>query len=129
MNILKGSLLVIFLSLILYLIEGWGIIPVLPWWKVVIVTLLVGLWMPVKAWKSFIFGFLAIAVWWGSFAFFANQANGGILAMRIGQLFNGLSPILLLLITALLGGLAGGLGAMLGTHTRGLFFTADRALQ
>ena len=104
MEILKGLLLVIFLSLVLYAGEEWGILPILPWWKVAFVTLIVGLWMPIKAWKSFLYGFLAIAVWWGYFAFFANQANGGVLSMRIGQLFNGLSPVFLLLITALVVG-------------------------
>ena len=125
MKILKGLLLVILLSLILFGIEEWGIVSVLPWWKVVIVTIIVGVLIQAKAWQSFLFGFLAIAIWWGGFAFLANQMNGGSLATRMGQLFNGISPGLLLLITALMGGIAGGLGAMLGAQTRSLISTND----
>jgi len=93
---------------------------VFPWWIIVAITLLVGGFLGMSSGKSFLFGFLGIALMWGIHAFLINQANDGLLASKIGELLGGLSSGLVVLISAALGGLIGGLGAMTGSLGRGL---------
>jgi len=91
----------------------------LPWWSLVIVAFIVGWLMGLKGWVSFFSGFLAIFLLWGIYAFVLNQGNEGILATRMANLFplSG-NPLLLMLVTAAIGGLTGGLGAATGSLGR-----------
>ena len=86
-----------------------------PWWSLAVVTLFLGALMGFNSLKSFLFGFLGIALLWGSYAFFLDQQNDSILAIKIGELFSGLGPIALLLVAALISGITGGLAAMTGS--------------
>jgi hypothetical protein len=102
-----------------------------PWWSVAVVAFVVGLMLsqqrkrrlfgrrPPPA-RSFWAGFVALFVLWGSFALYYDQRNDSILGGKIAGLFSlpddlfiG-SSLLLVLVTALVGGLLGGLSAMTG---------------
>ncbi len=89
----------------------------LPWWATGGLAMLTALWIKIKPGLSFWAGFLAVALLWGGYAAWLSWANEGILAARMGALF-GLSGGLLLLVTALIGGLLGGLGALTGSLAR-----------
>ncbi len=91
----------------------------LPWWSLVIIAFIIGWLMGLKGWASFLSGFLAIFLLWGIYAFVLNQGNEGILATRMANLLplSG-NPILLILVTAAIGGLVGGLGAATGSLGR-----------
>ena len=92
----------------------------LPWYVVVLIAAIVAYISKVGPGKSFLVGFLAIALVWGLYACILSAANDGILAGKIGQLFGGLSASLLILITAGVGGLVGGMGALTGSLARRL---------
>ncbi len=91
-----------------------------PWWILLPIVALVTGGMDLKPWKGFIAGFIGVALLWGVYAIVLNTSNDGILAERIGKLFGGISPMLLILITALLGGIVGGLSGLTGSYGRKL---------
>ena len=92
----------------------------MPWWSLALAAFVVALIMARKSGSAFLSGFLGIFLLWGGYAFFYNQQNDGALAAKMGDLFGGLSPILLVLITAFLGGLLGGLSSLSGYWAKGL---------
>lgn len=88
-----------------------------PWWSIVLVSALVGGIFNEHAGRSFLFGFVGVFLLWGIAAFQLDLANESILSTRMADIFGGN----MVLITALLGGLLGGMGAMTGTLGLRLF--------
>ncbi len=101
----------------------------LPWWSIWCAGLLVGFLIPKEgAIRAFAIGILGGTLLWGGYAYWLNMQNEGLMASRIGELFGGLSPLTLLLLTALFGGLFGGLGTLCAYYGKMLFhrnLTAD----
>lgn len=94
----------------------------LPWYAMAIAGLLFGVFAPVaSAGKAFAYGLLAGAIVWGFYSGFLNYQNESILATRIGNMFGGLTAWTMVIITALLGGIYGGLGSVTGYWGRRLF--------
>ena len=90
----------------------------LPWWIIVIITFLtcavlgknakIALWSP----------FLAITILWTSMALYSSIPNQHLIAGRVAEMLGVDSWILVLLITALLGGFVAGLSGFCGYHFR-----------
>ncbi|MBV8391205.1 MAG: hypothetical protein JO080_15475 [Mucilaginibacter sp.] len=94
----------------------------LPWWVAAAIAFLAALFIGKTSGKAFWSGFGAIFVLWIILALIKSIPNDNILASRVIQLFP--LPhqwILLLLITALIGGLAGGMAALSGVLTKKAF--------
>lgn len=87
----------------------------LPWWAIAISGVVFGYWFNEKAGQSFGWGFLALFLLWGGQALYIHLANQGILSTRIAEMLSVGSPFIVVLITALLGGLIGGLAALTGS--------------
>src|SRR5580704_668049 len=84
-----------------------------PFWIIAPVAFVVSLLIPLPPPVAFASGFLALFLLWGVLALAASLANGDILAGKIASLLPlGGSPYLLILVTALIGGLVGGGGAL-----------------
>lgn len=91
----------------------------LPWWSIAIVALAVALLIPQRISKAFLSGLLGIFLLWTVVALWIDIKNDSILSHKISQLFKlGGSSILLILVTALIGGLVGGFAAMAGSSLR-----------
>ena len=108
----------------------------LPFWIIVVMAFLVSFFMARPRKKhpgygrkrskqrppfSFIAGFLAIALLWGGLAYGIDQANASVLSGKIAQLLrvNNLpapisAPMMMVGLTAIVGGLLGGLGSLSG---------------
>lgn len=86
----------------------------LPWWSIAIPGLIFGYWFNHKALPSFYWGFLALFLLWGGQALYIHLANDGILSSRIAEMLSVGSPILVVLITGILGGLLSGLATLTG---------------
>ncbi|MEL6672580.1 MAG: hypothetical protein AAFR61_10325 [Bacteroidota bacterium] len=101
------------------------------YWILVVVAFAVGLLMSQRrkrrmfgknppAARAFLAGFLAIALLWGIWVFMIDGANAHTLSPKIFQLLTSMaeapsySSWAMISLTALLGGLLGGLGAMTG---------------
>lgn len=85
----------------------------LPWWSVAIVALVYG-YLATTGLRAFSSASTILALVWGMWVQRYNIPNAGLLAGKIGALFGGISAVELVLITAALGGLIGGLFGYLG---------------
>ncbi len=86
----------------------------LPWWSIAIPGLVFGWWFNKKSGPSFVFGFLALFLLWGGQALYVHFANDAILSTRIAEMLGVGSPLLVVLITGVLGGLISGLATLTG---------------
>jgi hypothetical protein len=87
----------------------------LPWWVAAVIAFLAAVFIGKTSGRSFWSGFGAVFVVWVILALFKSIPNDNILASRVIQLFP--LPhnwVLLLVITALIGGLVGGMAALSG---------------
>ncbi|GAB3428890.1 hypothetical protein GCM10027516_35720 [Niabella aquatica] len=90
-----------------------------PWWSVAIVAFIVSLLIPERPLGAFFSGFSGVFLMWLIVAAFINAANNSILANRIGGMLGiGQNPLLLIFITAFVGGLVGGSAALSASYLR-----------
>lgn len=90
-----------------------------PWWSIAVVAFLVALLIRQNLFVSFLSGFLGIFLCWGILAFWIDLKNNHLLSQKIAQIFPmGGSSLLLILVTALVGAIAGGFAALSGSSLR-----------
>jgi hypothetical protein len=90
----------------------------LPWWSMALVAFLIAffLYQP-RPRVAYLGGFLGLFLLWGLLALWIDVQNDHILSRRMAILFPlGGSSALLILVTALLAGLIGGLAALSGNY-------------
>ncbi|TZF82570.1 hypothetical protein FW774_13755 [Pedobacter sp. BS3] len=99
----------------------------LPWWIIVPVAFALSLWRSTAGKNAFKSGFWAIFLLWIGTALYYTIPNQNLLANRVAQLFmlpeTSISWIVILLVTALIGGLVAGLAALAGYFCKAAFFT------
>ncbi|HTN05152.1 hypothetical protein [Agriterribacter sp.] len=94
----------------------------LPWWSIAIVSFLIPVIIIQKPYLAFITGFLALLLLWGALAWWISAANDHLLAHKIAVLvIKADSPLLLVGLTALIGGLVAAFSALSGSLLRRLF--------
>ncbi len=93
----------------------------LSWWSIALIAALAGVWSGYSPIRSFSMGFLAIFLLWAGYAFWLDMGNESILSEKLKELFGGVPGALLILITGVIGGLVGGLGALTGSLWTKLF--------
>jgi hypothetical protein len=91
----------------------------LPWWSMALVAFTVALIIYQKPALAYLAGFVSIFLLWGLLAWWIDAQNNSILSKRIATLFplHG-SSASLILITALVGAIIGGLAALSGSFLR-----------
>ncbi|MCX8020509.1 MAG: hypothetical protein N2747_08470 [Chitinophagaceae bacterium] len=91
----------------------------LPWWGIAPSALLVAALIHQKAGKAFLSGFAGVFLLWAGLSFWIDIKNNSLLSRKIAEILPlGGNSLLLILLTALVGGLAGGLGALTGSYLR-----------
>ena len=90
-----------------------------PWWTIAIASFIVAVFIHQKPFKAFLSGFLGLFLLWGGYSFYVDIKNEHILSQKIAFILplEG-SSILLILVTAFIGGLVGGLAALTGSFTK-----------
>ncbi|WP_027125509.1 hypothetical protein [Gelidibacter mesophilus] len=87
----------------------------LPWWHVMVAGFLSALFFSLNRTAVFFIPFIAVFLFWISYSFVLSNTNDFILAKKIAILLPlGGSSILLLIVTGFIGGIAAGVGALLG---------------
>ena len=86
----------------------------LPWWIVAPVAFGLAFWRAKSSREAWLAGFLSVFVLWGATALFHDFRNDGVLAARVAQVIPVKFPPVLVLLTALIGGLVSGLAAWSG---------------
>jgi hypothetical protein len=86
---------------------------ILPWWSIAIAGFIPAFLIPQKRFTSFCAAFLAVFLFWGSIAAYISIKNDHILAHRISIfILKKDDPYLLILVTALIGGIIAGVSAV-----------------
>ena len=113
---MKFILSILLVGLVKYAI---GIYGTLPWWSFVVTNLIIAIAMPIKPLQSFIAGALGVGVLWAGLALGIDMANNHILSSKVAQILPlGGSYIALIIVTALVGALLGGLASLTGSFVR-----------
>lgn len=90
-----------------------------PWWTLAIAAFIVALLIHQKAVKAFFSGFLGVFILWGALAVWIDSKNNGYLSGKVAAILPlGGSAWLLILVTAFIGALVAGFGAMTGSFLR-----------
>ena len=98
----------------------------LPWWSVVIAGFLISLILSSKGLSSFFAGFLGVGLLWLFLAWRIDSVTGSILTEGVAAIFSLPNSLLLILVTSIVGGIAGGFGALAGSHLRSIFMQDRR---
>jgi hypothetical protein len=93
----------------------------LPWWVVAIAAFLTAFIVGKTSGQSFWSGFSAVFIGWTVLALFKSVPNDHILAKRVATMFHLPHWIFILFVTALIGGLVGGLSALSGVLLKRAF--------
>lgn len=108
-----------FISLILIALLSFATCLYLPWWMVSVVGFIVVALIPQNAGKAFVCGFLSVFILWFALSFWISNNNNHILAHKVSLLILKMdNPYLLMILTALIGGLVAGFGAMTASFIR-----------
>ena len=94
-------------------------LPALPWYTTFIISFLVGIYSGRMKTKAFLAGFIGVAFFWGVLLLSSHLKSDGLVTLRISALFTEqmaatISPIIVILMTLLIGSLLGGLSALSG---------------
>lgn len=91
----------------------------LPWWSLAVVALLVAVLIHQHPGKAFLSGFLGVFLLWAGLAWWIDMKNKGVLSAKMAHILPvGGNFILLVLLTAVVGALVAGFGAMSGSFLR-----------
>jgi hypothetical protein len=95
----------------------------LPWWIAAVIAFLAAFILGKTSVRSFWSGFAALFVSWAAIALIKTTPNDNMLASRVAHLLQLPDWIWLLLVTALVGGLVGGMSALSGVLLKKAFKT------
>src|ERR1044071_1597130 len=89
------------------------------WWSFAITSFIVALLVHQRTFAAFIAGFLGMFLLWGMMAVIIDNANANVLSKKIALILplNG-SSLMLIFITAIIGGLVSGFAALSGSLAR-----------
>jgi hypothetical protein len=90
-----------------------------PWWALVFTSAIVAFAIIQTPVKAFTAGFLGVFILWALLCYFKSNANEHMLAQKIALLILKTNNVFALIgVTAFIGALVSGLGALCGTYLR-----------
>jgi len=95
--------------------------PFFTWWTGMILAFLVCYISPSSGLNAFVAGFLGVGVVWMGHAWNLDVLNDSSFSSIVAEIMQVNDPIILVLATGLIGGLAGGFASLSGTSFRSLF--------
>jgi len=88
------------------------------WWIVVVVSFLILVFTRTKPGRSFLAGFIGVALSWLVIALWEDIANNHILSTKMATLFGLPGYPLFIAVIVLIGGIAGGMGGVTASYVR-----------
>lgn len=92
----------------------------MPWWTAAVAGFAVGLAFNNSSLTAFTVGFTSVFIVWAIYALWLDARNASVLSSKIAVLFSVNKPVVLLIVTSLIGGITGGLGSWAGNEARKL---------
>jgi hypothetical protein len=113
-------------KIVILVLVAAGIQLFLPWWSIALAAIAVEFLGKNRPLWSFYAGFYGISTLWICYAFFMDYRNSHILSHRMVKMFMLPDiPILIIILTGLLGGFVGGLAAISANYFKSLFQTNE----
>ncbi|MEQ9287997.1 MAG: hypothetical protein RIG77_13855 [Cyclobacteriaceae bacterium] len=94
---------------------------IMPWWVIIVCSMVVSFLLPGHNFNSFLSGFLGVGLLWMVLAWKFDMESGSNMSSKMTQLFKIDDPIILILATGLIGGIVGGFSAFTGNSLRQIF--------
>ena len=94
---------------------------IMPWWGLFITAGVLGALIQTKGFFTFLAGFIAIAGLWFMQIYLIDAANASLLSTKVAAIFTLSSPMQLMLISSLIGGICGGFAALTGKFFASIF--------
>ena len=120
-NIMKNNSVKIVVTILLSAIACFaiGLYTTLPWWSFVITNFIIALAIPQKPLTSFLTGALGVGAIWAGLATGIDMANNHLLSTKVANILplHG-SYVLLIVITAIVGFLIGGMASLTASFLR-----------
>jgi len=92
----------------------------LPWWTIALAAFVSVLVIPLASGRAFLAGSLGVFLLWFLLALWIDVKNQHILSKKIAEIFHlGGSSFAIILVTAFIGSLVGGLGALSASFLKG----------
>lgn len=113
MSTLKVLIKIGLTSILAFLLQS-----MFPWWTAVIASFVISLIISTSGVSSFVGGFLAIGMLWFMLATYTDLKTGSILTERVAAIFSLPNSWSLIIVTSIIGGTAGGFGALTGCYLR-----------
>lgn len=111
---MKAFIIFLIIGVLSYVAGVW-----FPWWSVAIVAFVVTMVTGQRPFAAFLTAFLSVFIFWFSLAFFKDLANDHILSDQMSLLFFSFkSPVLIMTVSAFLGGLVSGFAALTASYLR-----------
>jgi|SRR5450432_843288 hypothetical protein len=106
-------------SIVLTALLSFEICLYMDWWAIAIAAFMVAIFIHQKPAKSFLTGFIALLILWGGLSWWIDIKNEHVLSHKMAALlpFGG-SVFIMILVTALIGGLVAGFASMAGSYLR-----------
>jgi len=110
------------LHFVLIILLCLALAPFLPWWSVMLAGFIAGLVVSLKGAAAFFIPFLSVALYWLAYAWWLSAENDFLMAERIAQLLplDG-NTSLLMITSALIGGVAAGFSSLSGSLLSQIF--------
>ena len=118
---MNSSMIRFILQFILVIVLSYASQWLLPWWGVMVGAGLATILIYNKGALSFFAGFFGVGGLWFVMAYIINRDNNSILSTRVAELFQLSSGVQLVLVTALLGAILGGLSSLTGSYFIAIF--------
>ncbi|NBC27840.1 MAG: hypothetical protein GVY08_13330 [Bacteroidetes bacterium] len=112
-------------NFIILLFCFWIVTLFLPWWTLLIPAVVLGAALFERSVSAFSIGFLSLFAAWLLQVLYIDIANESVLSGRMADMLGVGQSWLVLLLTALIGGLIGGVGTLLGSQIRQLLRPGD----
>ena len=91
------------------------------WWMIAVIAFTAAILVGNKPGKAFLAGFGGVFIAWTILALMKSLPNDNMLATRVASLFQLPNWLLLLIVTAFIGGLVGGMAAVSGALIKKAF--------
>jgi hypothetical protein len=113
MNTFKVLVKIIFIAALAYLLQN-----VFAWWVTVLAAAMINFIIYSKGPSSFISGFLGIGFLWFFTALLTDINTDSVLTEKVAAIFSLPNATVLVVVTAIIGGIAGGFGGLSGSTLR-----------
>ncbi|MFY0652733.1 MAG: hypothetical protein JXQ96_11895 [Cyclobacteriaceae bacterium] len=93
----------------------------MPWWSVILCSIIISFFLPGHSFNAFLSGFLGVGLLWMVMAWKFDMEAGSNMSSKMTEIFKLDDPIYLIIVTGVIGAILGGFSALTGNTFRQVF--------